>query len=190
LSHPATRADVAALFERHAGELHGYLYRRGGQSGADLLGEVFAIALQRLERLPEEDLRRAWLFGTARRLLLAEERSARRRESAEKERATFIDPHLPASRDDDAVRRIAIEEALASLKEIDRELIRLTEWEGLQIAEAAAALSMRPGAARTRLMRARQRLAGHEAMQEITDATRPHQQAGTSSGARTPAKST
>jgi len=162
-----TRADIAALFERHAGELHGYLYRRGGQSGADLLGEVFAIALQRLESLPTEGLRRAWLFGTARRLLLADERATRRRKAAEEQHARFVEPQRHEQSDERATRRTAVDEALASLKEVDRELIRLTEWEGLQIAEAALVLSMRPGAARTRLMRARQRLANHEAMQEV-----------------------
>jgi DNA-directed RNA polymerase specialized sigma24 family protein len=66
---------VEELYRRNAGELRGYLHRRAGQAGSDLLGEVFVVALQRLDDLPEPDLRRAWLFGTARRLLLAAERN-------------------------------------------------------------------------------------------------------------------
>ena len=55
-------------------------------------------------------------------------------------------------------------EALASLRETDRELIRLTEWERLSITEAAVVLGLRPGTARVRLHRARKTLAAHPAL--------------------------
>ena len=75
-------ADVEELYRRHAGELHGYLHRRVGQAGADLLADVFVVALQRISDLPEPALRRAWLYGTARRLLLARSRESRQRHAA------------------------------------------------------------------------------------------------------------
>jgi len=132
----ASRADVEKLYERHAGELHGYLYRRAGQAGADLLGDVFVVALQRLADLPEPELRRAWLFGTARRLLLAHAPAGKRRSEAEEERARIQEtsPTPPAAQS--SARESAVREALDSLREQDRELIRLTEWEQLQVAEA------------------------------------------------------
>jgi RNA polymerase sigma-70 factor (ECF subfamily) len=160
----ATKADVAELYELHAGELHGYLYRRAGQAGADLLGEVFVIALQRLADLPEPPLRRAWLFGTARRLLLAQHRTIARRARAEDERARLVEPTYEVAARDTAARDRIVHEALASLTETDRELIRLTEWEQLQVAEAAVVLGMRPGTARMRLPRARRALATNEAL--------------------------
>ena len=48
--------------------------------------------------------------------------------------------------------------ALATLKEPDRELVLLVAWEGLTIAEAAAALGCTRAAAAVRLHRARKRL--------------------------------
>lgn len=166
----ATRADIAALYELHAAELHGYLYRRAGQGGADLLGEVFVVALQRMADLPEQQLRRAWLFGTARRLLLSQRRTVSRRTQAEEERARLLDPHpgTPAVTRTDRDR--AVHEALDSLRETDRELIRLTEWEQLQVAEAAVVLGMRPGTARMRLLRASRALAEHPALRELASA--------------------
>jgi len=88
----ASRADVEELYRLHSGEIRGYLYRRAGQAGADLLGEVFVVALQRLDDLPEPAVRRAWLFGTARRLLLAAQREYRHRHDAEAERARYVEP--------------------------------------------------------------------------------------------------
>lgn len=165
----ATRADVEELYRLHAAELRGYLYRRAGQSGADLLGEVFVVALQRVDDLPEPDVRRAWLFGTARRLLLAAHREARHRYDAETERARV---HESSAGPEDAGRARAVREALASLREPDRELIRLTEWERLSIAEAAVVLGLRPGTARVRLHRARRALAAHSALQGLLEPVR------------------
>lgn len=161
----ASRADVEELYHRHAGEIRGYLYRRAGRAGADLLGEVFVVALRRMDDLPEPALRRAWLFSTARRLMLADVRSNRRRRLAEDEHARFLEPAAPKSSGDDSTWIPAVREALASLSETDQELIRLTEWEQLQINEAAVVLGIRPGTARVRLHRARRALASHSALQ-------------------------
>lgn len=165
---PATRADVEELYRRHAGELRGYLYRRAGQAGADLLGEVFVVALQRLDDLPDPDVRRAWLFGVARRLLLATQRDARRRHDAEAERARSVEPADEDEGVDRLGRTAAVRTALDALSEPDRELIRLTEWERLPIADAAVVLGLRPGTARVRLHRARRALAAHPALADLS----------------------
>lgn len=171
----ASRSDVEELFRRHARELHGYLYRRAGQAGADLMGDVFVAALQRLGDLPEPELRRAWLFGTARRLLLSAERRTRKRRHAEMERAKLHDPTLGDPEVDRSDRDRAVHEALASLREQDRELIRLTEWEQLAITEAAMVLGLRPGTARVRLHRARRALATHPALVGLAGASTDHE---------------
>ena len=165
-----SKNDVEELYRLHAGELHGFLYRRAGQVGADLLGQVFVVALQRLGDLPEPHLRRAWLFSTARRLLLAAERDARRRERAENESARLQEPSAAIPDVDHSDRDVSVHAALASLRNQDRELIRLTEWERLDIAEAAMVLGLRPGTARVRLHRARRALAAHPALQGISEA--------------------
>ncbi|WP_162249776.1 MULTISPECIES: RNA polymerase sigma factor [unclassified Nocardioides] len=172
MRQPASRADVEELYRRHAGELRGYLYRRAGQAGADLLGEVFVVALQRLDDLPDPDVRRAWLFGVARRLLLAAQRDVRQRHDAEGERARFVEPADDHGADGDdadrAGRTAAVRAALDSLSEPDRELVRLTEWERLPIADAAVVLGLRPGTARVRLHRARRALAAHPALADLS----------------------
>ena len=160
-------ADVEELYRRHAGELHGYLHRRAGQAGADLLADVFVVALQRISDLPEPALRRAWLYGTARRLLLARSRESRQRHAALRELM-----HLVPSSDSDpgevpSAKIRAVRTALASLCEQDRELIRLTEWEQLSITEAALVLGLKPTTARVRLHRARCSLAAHPAFEGL-----------------------
>ena len=60
-------------------------------------------------------------------------------------------------RDDPACRDL--ERALASLPDIHREVLLLVGVEGLDVAQAAAVLSIRPDAARQRLARARAALA-------------------------------
>jgi RNA polymerase sigma factor (sigma-70 family) len=162
----ATRADIEELYRRYADELHAFLWRRSGQAGADLLGDVFVVALQRLDDLPAPDLRRAWLYGTARRLLLAQGRTVGRRTRAEVERSRLQDP-VPDDATTSDARIAAVQEALGSLREVDRELIRLTEWEQLSITDAAVVLGLRPGTARMRLLRARRALADHDALRTL-----------------------
>lgn len=163
----ASRADVEELYRRHAAELHGYLYRRAGQAGADLLGDIFVVALQRLDDLPEPELRRAWLYGTARRLLLAAHRKSGQRDRAEHQRARLDEEAGSSTGVPESDRIRAVTEALASLAERDRELIQLTEWERLPVHEAAVVLGIRPGTARVRLHRARRALAAHPALQDL-----------------------
>jgi RNA polymerase sigma factor (sigma-70 family) len=54
--------------------------------------------------------------------------------------------------------RLAVQAALARLGELDREVLTLTVWEGLQPREVATVLEVSPEAVRTRLTRARGRL--------------------------------
>lgn len=169
MTRPPSHDDIESLYRLHGVELRGYLYRRAGPAGADLLGEVFVVALRRRAELPDPDRRRAWLFGVARRLLLAAERDARRRRQAELERAD-VDGADPGAVPEERTDRVtAVRLALSSLGEPDRELIRLTEWERLGIDEAAAVLGLRPGTARVRLHRARRRLAQHPALLALID---------------------
>ncbi|MBB6625719.1 sigma-70 family RNA polymerase sigma factor [Nocardioides sp. KIGAM211] len=148
------------LFRATAPEVLRYLRRRVGVEADDLLGEVFVIAWQRRGDLPAPELHRAWLFGVARRLVLAQVRrqAAVRhatRDLARRDEASGAAEHAPSPDDRDAV----VHRALAALPEQDRELLMLTVWEGLTVAEAAVSLDLRPGTARVRLHRARRRLA-------------------------------
>lgn len=148
----------AALYRAHAGELLGFLRRRGAADAApDLLAETFLVAWRRRGALPDEGRRRACLFGTARRLLLAQNRA-----DAARPRPLPPDLEPPPLRTDDQPRdrEAAVHAALDALPTTDRDLLTLTIWEGLSVVEAAEVVGLSAGAARTRLHRARNKLAG------------------------------
>lgn len=149
-----TRTEFEQLYRAHAPEILGYLKRRGaGQDAEDILAETFLVAWRRQHELPKPDLRRAWLFGTTRRLLLVQQRTATPRPVAEPE------PSPPQASAPDRTTDQLVRNVLAELPDLDRELLTMTAWERLTVAEAGRALSLNPTAARVRLHRARHRLA-------------------------------
>jgi RNA polymerase sigma-70 factor (ECF subfamily) len=162
----AAVAAHAASWDAHAQRIYRYCFRRTGDAALaeDLTSIVFLeawrrrseISLAREERLP-------WLYGVATNVLRNQRRSERRYESAL--------ARLPAPRPEpdfaDALEdRVAAEQAMRSilaqlqtLTDLEREVLALCVWEGLTPKEAAAALSIPEPTVRTRLHRARTRLA-------------------------------
>ncbi|WP_250038337.1 RNA polymerase sigma factor [Paractinoplanes maris] len=127
------------------------------EDAADVVAETFLIAWRRAGDLPEGDEVRLWLYGVARRVLANQHRGGRRRERLAarlRECLTTVvaDPAAEAS------RRVTVRAALARLGELDREVLRLTAWEGLEPREVAEVLGISAAAVRTRLSRARARL--------------------------------
>ena len=110
--------------------------------------------------MPDGDAVAPWLLTVAHNLARNAERQARRQ-------GTLVDP-LAEPEDvaalgataERVVQREQLFGALTALKEIDRELILLVAWDGLSPAQAGAVLGLRPGAARSRLHRTRNQLAG------------------------------
>ena len=102
-------------------------------------------------------LRRAWLFGVARKLLIADGRQHQRQRQLVNELAARSEPAVSATAEDRT--RAVMAAALGRLSETDREILRLVAWEGLTPAELAVAMGARPGTARVRLHRARRALA-------------------------------
>ena len=149
------RAAFRELHARFAQATFGFLLRLAGRRDVaeDLHQEVWlSIARHAVRLAPDTDLG-AWIFTIARNRF----RSSRRRADVA---AAAADPATlsgatPA--DDPGCRDL--ERALASLPEIHREVLLLVGVEGLEVAQAAAVLSIRPDAARQRLGRARAALA-------------------------------
>jgi RNA polymerase sigma-70 factor (ECF subfamily) len=121
----------------------------------DVASETFLVAWRGLDEVPAEP--RAWLLGVARKVIAGQFRSAMRREALSLrlrgEHETDSSDLAAAVADRDEVLA-----AFASLREGDREVLRLATWDGLGPAEAATVLGVTRLAFSVRLHRARRRL--------------------------------
>jgi RNA polymerase sigma factor (sigma-70 family) len=153
----------AELFDRHHGEIHGFVTRRLGASLADdLASETFLIAFDRRRRY---DLAfasaRPWLYGIAANLISRHRRAEVRlyRALARTGTTDVVDGHAErvAGRLDAGALRGRLAAALLEIAERDREVLLLVAWGQLSCEEAARALGIPAGTARSRLYRARRR---------------------------------
>jgi RNA polymerase sigma-70 factor (ECF subfamily) len=156
--------EFETLYRATAPELFAYLRRRSAPDPEDLAAEVFAIAWRRRADLPAAFLRRAWLFGAARNLLLAQARQRGHEQDVVQRVATRESLDMPSV---DPQLEERVRAALGRLDPGERELITLVEWERMTPAEIAVIFGIRPGTARVRLHRARQSLAADPELREI-----------------------
>lgn len=167
MARTITAVEFEELYRATAPELFGYVRRRTGIDAEDLVAEVFVTAWRRRGDLPPPVLRRAWLFGVARKLLLADvRRSVRDAETVQQLLARPASAE-PAWAEGSAA---VVAAALGRLSSAEREIIELTEWERLTPAELAVALGVRAGTARVRLHRARRALASDAELQALVGA--------------------
>jgi RNA polymerase sigma-70 factor (ECF subfamily) len=149
----------ADLYRENARGVLGYALRRSmdPDDAADVVAETFLIAWRRLAEVPSDNKARLWLYGTARHVLANQDRGARRRDRLTERLRGELCRELPAAQPEE---ESVFLQALAGLKDMDRELLMLIGWEELTPTEAAEVLGISPFAARTRLHRARRRLRG------------------------------
>lgn len=129
-------------------------------AAAELAQEVFVIAWRRRREVP--DLSLPWLYGVARRLLANEWRAQRAAPDVLPitEVGLLQKPGSPGA--DGTVGVADVQAALATLADLDQEILRLVGWEELTVSEAAQVLGCTRTTAAVRLHRARRRL--NEAM--------------------------
>ena len=144
--------DVEQFYADHRDGVFRYLRRivGGTEAAQDLTQEVF-LRVSRAGVPDSTDVgRRAWVFRIARNLALNHVRDGRRRP------ATVPLGHsvVPATQE----LSIALQDAIAELPDVDRDVFVLRESAGLSYAEIAAACEMNVEAVRARLHRARQAL--------------------------------
>ncbi len=151
-------ARIAALYSEHGRRLLAYALRRasGPEDAADVVAETFLTACRRAEDVPAGEEARLWLYGVARNVLLNQRRGERRRarlgDRLRAELATATFP-APASETEMAVKRV-----LGEMEPVDREVLTLAGWEGLDPAQIARVLDLPAVTVRGRLHRARRRL--------------------------------
>ncbi|AGZ43051.1 RNA polymerase sigma factor [Actinoplanes friuliensis] len=148
------------MYAANFAPLLAYAVRRVEQheDAADVVAETFLIAWRRGHELPPGDEARLWLYGVARRVLSNHHRGGVRRERLGDRLRQRLAAVVTADPAGEVVERLTVQAALARLGDLDREVLTLTIWEGLQPREVAAVLQVTPEAVRTRLSRARAKL--------------------------------
>lgn len=134
--------------------------RRRIDDGDDVVADTFLVAWRRLGDVPADDGEaRAWLFGTARKLM-ANRRRKDARVVAWAGVGTGGPPGEPTTADPTSAvdARVDLGRAFATLAGTDQECLALVAWDGLSATQAAAVLDISPNAFTVRLHRARQRL--------------------------------
>lgn len=154
----------AALFDRHADEIHRYAARRlGPQIAADVVSEVFLAAFR--NRAGYDVSRpdaRPWLYGISAKMISQQLRTDGRRLRALAATPVPRPAELP---EDDITDRVTAAQlrprllrALDQLSPADRELVLLVAWAGLSYEQAAQALEIPLGTVRSRLHRTRAKI--------------------------------
>jgi RNA polymerase sigma factor (sigma-70 family) len=154
------------LFERHARSVYNHCFRRTASwaDAEELTSAVFVEAWRRRHVVrPIGESARPWLLGVANNLLRNHRRSLRRYRAAI---ARLPGPGSEPDPADDVVGRLADERqmrrVLALVERLprrDQEVLALCAWSELSYQEAATVLEIPVGTVRSRLARARARLA-------------------------------
>jgi RNA polymerase sigma factor (sigma-70 family) len=159
-------AAFTEFYRAHVAEVTRFVTRRVAdpQVAADLTAEVFLAVIEAATQYRGSfGGPRTWLYGIARNVIASEFRRSARERGAEQLIAgrRLLDP-------DDVERLEAQIDAARQVRDLHRELralptgeravLELVSVDGLSVAEAAAALGIRPVTARVRLHRARRAL--------------------------------
>jgi len=155
-----------AFYRAHVEEIQRFVARRVGDPylAADLTTEVFLAAIESSGSYRgNRGTPIAWLYGVARIVVVSERRRAGRELGAQARlagRRLLNDDDIARmdERIDAASASRALFEAVERLPEGEREVLELVALDDLSITDAAAALGLRPVAARVRLHRARRTL--------------------------------
>ncbi|WP_089099632.1 RNA polymerase sigma factor [Streptomyces hyaluromycini] len=170
----------AALFDAYARSVYNHAFRLTGQwTTAEEVVSLTFLEAWRLRASLDEDggSPRPWLLGIATNVTLPHsrlrsgggtpiQRRAARRHTAAMSRLPREEPVRDfadevAGRIDDGAQLALVRAALAQLRRPEREVLALCVWAGLDYAAAAEALGVPVGTVRSRLSRARTKLAKH-----------------------------
>ena len=145
--------DLEGLFAAHHQGLFRYFCRAVGRADAarDLTQEVFLRMSRTSIPVAKEGSLRAWVFRIARNLALDHHRSRVRHQDA---LVVIHSGTRSASQDVGA----AVNEALAALSSLDRDVFLMREVAGLGYEEIAVACELTADAVRSRIHRARLQL--------------------------------
>ncbi len=141
------------MFTTYFSRVTRYIERNIGDHAAaeDVASEVFQTAWHNLD--PHDPFGLPWLIRTAMHKMRDAQRAQYRSAAAvESISQSFEDAAQQAVPHDE---RLALHAAIDRLPKKDREIVRLTYWDGLNAADVAEVLKIREGTVWTRLHRAR-----------------------------------
>jgi RNA polymerase sigma-70 factor, ECF subfamily len=146
-------ADGHTLYAAHHRGLFRYFCRAVGHAEAarDLTQDLFLRVSRTTVPVAADGQVRAWLFQIARNLALDYHRNRRRAPDV----APLADERTRSASQDVS---LAVNEALASLPDLDRDVFVMREVAGLGYDEIARACDLTPDAVRSRIHRARLQL--------------------------------
>jgi RNA polymerase sigma-70 factor (ECF subfamily) len=159
-------AAFGVLFERHAGRIYNYCFRRTADwaLAEDLTSATFLLAWRSLRRESlQAESALPLLYGIATNVLRNRRRSLKRgREAFSRlplprvEEPDFAEEAATRVDDQAAMRELLV--LFARLPRREQDVLSLCEWSGLSYEDTAAALSIPIGTVRSRLARGRRRL--------------------------------
>ncbi|MFJ8112957.1 RNA polymerase sigma factor [Streptomyces sp. NPDC096132] len=154
------------LFDAYARSVYNHAFRLTGEWAVaeEVVSLTFLDAWRLRGRLDEDGgSLRPWLLGIATNVTRNTRRAARRHAAAvsrlPRDEAVRDFADEVAGRLDDAARLDLVRTALTRLRRADREVLALCVWSGLDYQAAAEALGVPVGTVRSRLSRARTKLA-------------------------------
>jgi RNA polymerase sigma-70 factor (ECF subfamily) len=138
-----------ALHKDNYPRVYSYIRRRidDAELAQELAADVFRVVWQKPQTTGSEI---AWLLTIARNLVGNAYR-ARDRQQALQEKLRFATTTTFEGSDENA----AVHDAMATLRDKDRDILQLAYWDGLTMAEIAGVLQCSESAAKVRLHRAR-----------------------------------
>ena len=158
---PSNDVRFQRLYGLHRDAIVSYCVRRIGRDDAmDVVAETFAVAWRRIDDMPKGEAELSWLYAVAYRVLANQRRStvrftALKAKLLKTAAETPPDPAIQVVRNEDDQRLI---DALGTLKDSDREVLRLVTWEELPRDQVAATLGVSRTTLDQRIHRATQRL--------------------------------
>lgn len=153
---------ASALFRRHVDAIYAFAAARtGGDRAAaeDVTQEVFVEAWQHLSSFRQDGRFPAWLVGIAKRKLARRYREAAREGRARSQQVLdFLEGREagPGQALEDAEFASAVSEALLEIRPEDRSILQMKYARTMTLKDIAARLAISPGAANSRLQRARE----------------------------------
>jgi RNA polymerase sigma-70 factor (ECF subfamily) len=142
---------LVSLYDEYYSKVARYAYVRIGDKteSEDIASEVFLKALDSIKTYEERGLpMQAWLFRIAHNLVVDHLRRVSQRTIVRIDKVEIKDETDPVAKAETNIEMTRVNEAMESLTEEQREVIRLRFFGGLTSAEAAGVLKKSDGAVR------------------------------------------